>query len=114
MTDENISQKFRLKDIHESKHYFVEEMEKNKLMIKMQKKIFTILNCTGQFLILVYAVTGCISISTFASLLGIPMEIDRSATRLKVCSITAEVKKYMSIIKKKIKKHNKIVLFSKN
>ena len=64
-------------------------------MIKMQKKICTLLNYTRQFLILVYAVTGCISISIFASLLGIPMEIDRSTTRLKVCAITPEVKKYM-------------------
>ena len=64
-------------------------MEKNELMIKMQKKICTILNYTGQFLILVYAVTGCISISTFASLLSIPMEIDRLRTRSKVCAITA-------------------------
>ena len=57
-------------------------------------------------LILAFAITGCIAISAFASLLGTPIGIRSS----KSCTIAVGIKKYNSIIKKKIKKHNKIVL----
>ena len=42
----------------------------------------------------------CVSISTFASLFGIPIGITNSAVGLKNCAITAGIKKYKSIIKK--------------
>ena len=37
-----------------------------------------------------------------------------SAIGLKICAITAEIKKYKSIIKKRKKKHDKIVLLAKS
>ena len=40
----------------------------------------------------------------------IPLRIKSSATGLKICVITAEIKKYKSIIKKKKKEHDKISL----
>ena len=49
----------------------------------------------------------------FSSLLGIPIKITSSAIRLKMCTITARIKNYKSIIKKKKKKHDKIVLLTK-
>ena len=42
---------------------------------------------------------------------GIPVGIASSAIGLKICAIIAGIKKYKSIIKKKKKKHGKIVLF---
>ena len=51
--------------------------------------------------------TGCILISDFASLLGIPIEITNSAVGLKICAVTARIKKHKSIIKTKKKKHVK-------
>ena len=59
---------------------------------------------TELFLILASKITSCISISAFASLLGIPTGIASSAIGLKICTITAGIKKYKSIIKKKRKK----------
>ena len=61
-------------------------------------------------LIVASAVTGCVSITVFASLVAIPIGITSSAVRLKICAITAGIKKFKSIIKKKKKKHDKIVL----
>ena len=55
----------------------------------------------------------CISISAFAYLVGIQIGITSSAIELKICAVTKAIKKYKSIIKKKKKKHNKIVLFAK-
>ena len=54
--------------------------------------------------ILIPTVSGCLSISVFASLVGIPVGIMSSAGGLKICVITAEAKKYESIIKIKKKK----------
>ena len=63
----------------------------------------TTLNYVEQFLILASTITWCISISGFASLIGVPIGIMSSAMRLKICGIAAGFKKYKSIIKKKIK-----------
>ena len=57
--------------------------------------------------------TGCVSISSFASLVNIPIGITSSAVGLKICAITAGIKKYKLIIKKKKKKHDKIILLAK-
>ena len=51
--------------------------------------------------------TGCVSISAFASLVCLPVDITSS-------TITAGIKKYKSIIKKKKKKHDKLVLLGKD
>ena len=45
----------------------------------------------------------------FASLVGVPIEIMSFAV-LKICAITAGIKKYKSVIKKKKKEHDKIIL----
>ena len=58
--------------------------------------------------------TGFISIFPFASLFGIPMEIISSAVGLEICATTSRIKKQKSIINKKKKKHEKIVLFAKS
>ena len=112
MVEENISQEFRLKSINETRNYFLEEIEQNELMSRKHKKVCTTLNYIEHFLILASTITGCISISAFASLIGIPIGITSSAIGLKICAIAAGIKKYESIIKKK-KKHDKIALLAK-
>ena len=64
------------------------------------------------FLILVSAINGCISISAFGSLLGIPIGITSSAIGLKIW-IIAGIKKYKPIIKKKKNNDNEILLRAK-
>ena len=83
-------------------------------MSRRHKKNCPTLNYIEHFLILASAITGCTSISAFASLIGVPIGITSSARGLKVCAITAGIKKYKSIIKKKEKKHDKIVLLAKS
>ena len=61
-------------------------------------------------LILVSTVTGCVSISAFASLVWVPVGITSSAVGIKICEITARIKKYNLLIRKKKNKHDKIVL----
>ena len=50
---------------------------------------------------------GCISFSTFASVVGIPVRISRSAVGLKIFVIITEIKRYMSLIKTKRKNMKK-------
>ena len=103
-----------MKNINETRNYFLEDIEQNELMSRKHKKVCTTPNYIEYFLTLVSTITGCILISTFTSLLGILIEITSSATGLKICAITAGIKKYKSIIKKKKKKHDKIVLLTKS
>ena len=79
MVEENISQEFRLKHIDKTGSYFLEETEEIKLMSKKHKKGYINLNYVEHFFILSSAVAGCILISAFASLLGIPIGITSSA-----------------------------------
>ena len=71
------------------------------------------LSYTEHLLILASTVTGCVSISDFTSLVRIPVVIASSPAAIKNCVITAEIKKYNSIINKHRKKHDKIVLLAK-
>ena len=93
-----------MKNIRETKNYFIEEINRNEFISKKHKKITAILNYSEHLLILASMVTVCIWISTFASLVGIPIGITRSSVGLKICATTSGIKNYKSIIKKKEKK----------
>ena len=75
-----------MKNIHETRNYFIKEIEWTEL------KVCANLNCSKHFLIFASAVTGSISISTFAFLAGIPIRITSSALGLKNCAIIAAIK----------------------
>ena len=104
MSVENIIQKFRLKNIDETRNYLIEEKNRNELMSKKYKKICTTLNYIEHVLILASTITRCDSISAFASLVGIPIGITSSAIGLKICAIAAGIKKYKQKNKKNIRK----------
>ena len=83
-------------------------------MSKKHKKVCRVLKYIDHLLIAISTITGCVSISAFTSVIGIPVGITISAIGLKICVITAGIKKYKSIIKKKKNKHDKIVLLAKS
>ena len=72
----------------------LKKFHQSELINKMHKKVSTTLNYNDQFLILVSAVTGCISISSFVSLLGILIGITSSGMELKICAISAGMKNH--------------------
>ena len=111
---EEASINFRLRKTDETRNYLLDEIKHNNLMREKYKKMCKYLNYVENFLTLASTVTGCISISAFASLICIPVGITSSAVGINICAITAEIKKYKSIIKKKKKKHDKIVLSGKD
>ena len=83
-------------------------------MSENHKEVCRDLNYFEHFLIFISAVSDCVSIATFASLIGIPVGIGISAVGLKICALTARIKKCKSIINIKKKKHNKIILLAKS
>ena len=93
MVEENISQELISKNIDERRNYWIEEINGNELISKNHKKFCTALNHIENFPILGSAITGCVSISAFASLVVIPIGITSSAIGLKICAITAAIKK---------------------
>ena len=114
MPEENLNQEFRLKQIDEIINYLIEEINQNKLMSKKHKKVCRVLNYIDRSLIVISTNTGCVSISAFASLVGILIRILSSPLGLKICVITTGIKKYKSVIKNKKKKHDHIVLLAKS
>ena len=85
MAELNISQEFGLKNIDEKRNYLIEKINRNKLTSKNHKKVSITLNYIEHFLILGSTITGCVSISAFASLVGILIGITSSALGLKIC-----------------------------
>ena len=93
-----------MKEIDKTRNYLIEEVKQNELISEKHKKVFRILKYAEHLLILASIVTGCVSISVLSFSVVIPVGI----------AITAGIKTYKSIIKKKKKKHDEIVLLAKN
>ena len=100
MVGKNITQEFRLKNTDKTKNYFIKETNQNELMSKKQKKVCTTLNYIENLLILASAIVLCVSITDFVSLVGISIGIVISALGLKICAITAGIKKCKPLRKK--------------
>ena len=98
-----------LRKIDETRSYLLEEIKHNNLMSEKYKKTWKYLNHVEHLFILV---TSCVSISAFALLVCVSVGITTSEVGI-ISAITARIKKYISIIKKK-KKHEKTVLLAKD
>ena len=70
---EEASLEFRSRKIDETKNHLIDEVKHNDLMSGKYKKSCKYLKYVEHLLILASVVTGCISISAFASLDAIPV-----------------------------------------
>ena len=93
LVEKKIILEFRLKNIDETRNYFVEEIDQNELMNNKRKMVCKTIDYIEHFLILVSTVTGRISISTFDSLAGVSIGIMSSAIGLKILAITSGIRK---------------------
>ena len=93
MVQENISQEFRLKNIGETRNYFLEETN---WWVISRKKFVHLLIYIDHFFILASTITGYVLISVFASFHGIPVEIMSSALELEICVKVAAIKESLS------------------
>ena len=113
MSEKNISQESRSSKIKEINNYFIKETDQNELLNNKNKKVCSTLNYIEHFLTLVFAVTVCISISDFASLIDISKGIMSSTIGLNIWVILARTEKYKPIIKKKKNNYDEIALLAK-
>ena len=117
MPEENMNKEFRLKKIDGVKNYLIEEINRNELMSKKHEKDCRVLSYIDHSFILINqlisTVTECVSISAFASLVGVPIGIISTAIGLKICAITTGIENYKSVNKKKKKKHDKMISLPK-
>ena len=60
MSEENLNQEFRPKNIDETRNYLIEEINQNELMSKKHKKVYRVLNYIEHLLILISTVTRCV------------------------------------------------------
>ena len=111
---EEANLEFGLRKIDETKNYLLDEIKHNDLISEKYKKTCKYLNYVVHLVILAPTSTGCASISAFASLVCVPVSITSSAVGIKICAITAGIKKYTPIIKKKKKNRDKTVLLGKD
>ena len=72
-------------------------------MSEKYKKTCMYMNYVENLLILASAITGCISISAFASLVGVSLGITNFAGRTKICAITAGLKSIDQLSRKRRK-----------
>ena len=89
---EEASLEFRLRKFDETRDYLLEEIKHNDLISEKYKKTCKYLHYVENLLILVSTVTGCISISTFTSLVRVPVSITSSAVVLKFVQSLQELK----------------------
>ena len=89
-----------MKKIDEIRNHWTEEINRNELMSKEHKKNCRVLNYLDQSLIAISIITGCASISAFASLDVNPIGFTSSAIGLKSWLISAEIERCKSMIKK--------------
>ena len=95
---EEASLEFRLRKIDETRNYLLAEIKHNDLMIEKFNKACKYFNYVEHLLILVSTGTGSVSISPFPSLLCVSVGFTSSKVEMKICAITAGIKRCKSII----------------
>ena len=108
------SLEFRLRKTNQTRNCLSEEIKHNDLMSEKCEKTYKYLNYVNHLFILVSTVTGCISIFCIFFISLCSCWYYKFCSRNKNLWITAGIKKYKSIIKKKRKKHNKTLLLEKD
>ena len=89
---EEASLEFRLRNIDETRNYLLDEIKHNDLLSEKYKNTCKYLNYVEHLLILASTITGCVSISAFASLACVPVGIMNSAVGINICAIIKELK----------------------
>ena len=78
-----LSLEFTLKSMDETRNYLLDKIKDNNLMSEKYKKTCKYLNYVEHLFILASTITGCVSVSTFASLNCISVGIISSALEIK-------------------------------
>ena len=107
-------QQFSLNKTNEIKDYFIAEIRERELMRKRYSKYIVSSDYFDNSLVVLSVTTGSISIASFATVIGAPVEMMSASCSLAFSISTGFVKKLLKTIINKKEKHNKIVILAKN
>ena len=100
----NDQTKFRLNEINKVKDYFNSEIRERKKNSKNLSKYIAAFDYIDKILIALSVTAGTISMSSFARIIGAPVEIVRESFTLVFSLTTGIIKKLLKITRKKKKK----------
>ena len=106
--------KFRLDEISKIENYFIEEINQRKSCSKKLSKYVAVFDYIDKILIVLSAITGGVSICSFASVVGAPVGIVSASFTLIFSLTTGIVKKILSTTRNKKKKPDKIFMLAKS
>ena len=107
-------QHLRLNKINVIKDSFVAEIKERELMSQRLSKYIAFCDYSDKFLIVSLATSSSISIASFATVIGTPVEIASASLRLAFSLSTRTVKKVSKTTRDKKKKHNKIIMLARS
>ena len=106
--------KIRLGDIMRTENYFYQEINERKSYIKKLNKYITIFEYIDKILIILSATSGGVSIISFTTFIGVPVEIASGSFTL-IFSIAKEIIKILlKTTRNKKKKHDNILILAKS
>ena len=106
--------KFSLNEINEIKDYFNSEIQERKTMSKKLRKHIVAFDYFDKALIVLSATSRGISITSFTSVIGVPVGIASANFTFVFSLTTGIIKKLLKITINKKKKHNKTVMLVKS
>ena len=106
--------KFRLSEIIGIENYFYQEINQRKSCSKKLNKYVTVFDYIDNIVIVLSATSSGVSIISFTSVVGTPIEIVSASLTLIFSLTTGIVKKLLNITRNKKKKHDKILMLAKS
>ena len=106
--------KFQLCEIIRTENYFHEEINQRKSYSKKINKYVTAFDYIDNILIVLSATSGGVSIISFTSIAGAPVEIASASFTLIFSLTTGIVKKLLNITRNKTRKYDKILMLAKS
>ena len=103
-------QYFRLNKINEIKDYFLAEIKERELMSKKLSIYIAFCDYFDTSLIALSKTSSCISITSFATVIGTAVGIASASLSLTFSLSTGIAKKLLRTTRNKMKKHNKIIM----
>ena len=88
------NQQFRLNKISETEDYFIAEIKERELMSKKLSKYISFFDYFDKSLIVLSVTSGCVSIASFATVIGVPIGITSASISLAFSLCTGLVKNY--------------------
>ena len=105
---------YRLNEINKIKHYFNNEINERKDIIKKLNKYIVSFDYLDKVFIALSASFGTLSIVSHATVIGIPVGIAGSSLTFIFTISTGVNKSLLRVTKKRKKKHNKIIALAKS